>query len=67
MDGWTRLKVVLSVLYWAFAAFISWRVHALGVDAQDGSSAWLMLGFFAAIYAAAALIWWAFAGFRRRA
>jgi hypothetical protein len=67
VTGWQRLKLVLSVLWWLFAAFAAWVV---GHNTMDGSTEWQMvwfvLGSAAVVYAIAAAIWWAFAGFSKR-
>jgi hypothetical protein len=67
MTGWQRLKLVLSVLWWCFAGLFAWIASR---SAMDGATEWPMVSFVlgaaAVIYAIAAAIWWAFAGFGRR-
>ena len=62
MTGWQRIKLVLSVLYWAFALTAVYYSHKNSPDSGFG----LELGIFIGLYAVAAAIWWAFAGFTRQ-
>jgi hypothetical protein len=65
MGGWTRLALVLSVIYWALAGPFAWICgHQEGADIPGFG--WITLGMAAFVYFGAAAIWWAFAGFARR-
>ncbi len=66
MTGWQRLKLVLSVIYWGFVGVFVWGAGLLKPDDTSGML-WPVLIAAAVVYAIAAAIWWAFAGFSRRA
>jgi len=61
MTGWQRLKLVLSVLYWASVGGLVWMAASFGpIDAKAIVPILLVA---VIVYAIAAAIWWAFAGF----
>jgi len=64
MSGWTRLKIVLSALYWLGAAWVA-RMGSMG-EADAAQQFALFLAVMAVPYAVLASLWWAIAGFGRR-
>lgn len=63
MGGWTRLKLVLSVIYWAAAAVFEWTYLQPN---SAGGMAIIFPVLALTVYAMGAGLWWAFAGFARR-
>lgn len=57
MSGWTRLKIVLSALYW---------MAALGLILSEGGLIVESLACAAVPYVVLAAIWWALEGFGRQ-
>ena len=69
MNGWTRLKLALSGIYWTLSGFVCLALWALDWESGVGQPYWLYwLMTSAVVYAFASAIWWAFEGFiwRRR-
>jgi hypothetical protein len=61
MSGSTRLKIVLSGVYWVAVGLVIWAVESGG--GQEGAEASrIMFGTALALYVTLAVGWWAFAG-----
>lgn len=60
MNGWQRLALVLSAIYWVVAGFLTWSVSAIAHD-NDAATAFGVLAF--AVWLALAALWWAMSGF----
>jgi len=57
--------LVLSLIYWTFALFMTWSVHAYGGGGGDDASG-VILCLAVMAYVAVAAICWALSGFARR-